>query len=155
MPWLEIKIMEIKDIAATVSNKCVANQVRQLNRSLSRIYDEQLRPHGMKISQFTILVAIANLGEVTPQTISSTLSLEKSTLSRSLERLVQKGWLVANYSHKNRIQTVTVTEAGKRQIVEASQSWSKAQKQVQQLIEQNQLATLFAINRSLNNANPN
>ena len=60
MPWLEIKIMEIKDIAATVSNKCVANQVRQLNRSLSRIYDEQLRPHGMKISQFTILVAIAN-----------------------------------------------------------------------------------------------
>ena len=147
--------MEIKDIAATVSNKCVANQVRQLNRSLSRIYDEQLRPHGMKISQFTILVAIANLGEVTPQTISSTLSLEKSTLSRSLEHLVQKGWLVANYSQKNRIQTITITEAGKKQIIKVNPSWSKAQKQVEQLIAQSQLAVLFAINKSLKNANTN
>ena len=147
--------MEIKDIAATVSNECVANQVRQLNRSLSRIYDEQLRPHGMKISQFTILVAIANLGEVTPQTISSTLSLEKSTLSRSLEHLVQKGWLVANYSQKNRIQTITITEAGKKQIIKVNPSWSKAQKQVEQLIAQSQLAVLFAINKSLKNANTN
>lgn len=141
--------MEIEDIAKNISDRCVANQVRQLNRSLSRIYDEQLRPHGLKISQFTILVAIANLGEVTPQTISSTLSLERSTLSRGLERLIQKGWLTANYSNKKRIQTVAVTEAGKKQIAEASRAWSKAQKQVEHLIEHDLLAVLFEINQSI------
>lgn len=137
--------MEFKNLAVEIANNCVASQVRQLNRSISKIYDDQLRPYGLKISQFTVLVAIANLGEASPQAIGSILHLEKSTLSRGLERLVNKGWLQANYSEAGRIQTITLTEAGKKQIVEASYSWSKAQEQVRQLMGQENIAALFGI----------
>ncbi|MDJ0596205.1 MAG: MarR family winged helix-turn-helix transcriptional regulator [Pleurocapsa sp. MO_226.B13] len=142
--------MDIKELAREISDKCVASQVRQLDRSVSRIYDTQLRPYGLKISQFTILVAIANLGEASPQIISSTLNLEKSTLSRGLERMIKKEWLEASYSDAGRIQTVALTEAGKRQILQASRSWSKAQEQVEQLIEHQDRSVLFKITRSIN-----
>ena len=141
--------MDIKQLAREISNKCVASQVRQLNRSVTRIYDDGLRPHGLTIGQFTILVAIANLGEISPQTIGSTLNLEKSTLSRGLERMIKREWLKASYSERGRVQTVTLTEAGKRQIFEASNSWSKAQAQVEQSIEHSDIAVLFDITRSM------
>ena len=141
--------MDIKKLATEISNKCVASQIRQLNRSVSRIYDERLRPHGLTISQFNILVAIANMGEVSPQIIGSTLNLEKSTLSRGLERMIKKEWLEACYSEGGRVQTITLTEAGKRQILEASHSWSKAQEQVEQLVEYNDISSLFNMTRSM------
>ena len=141
--------MDIKKLATEISNKCVASQIRQLNRSVSRIYDERLRPHGLTISQFNILVAIANMGEVSPQIIGSTLNLEKSTLSRGLERMIKKEWLEACYSEGGRVQTITLTEAGKRQILEASHSWLKAQEQVEQLVEYNDISSLFNMTRSM------
>ena len=64
--------------------------------------------------------------------------------------MVNKGWLEANYSEGGRIQTITLTEAGKKQIVEASHSWSEAQEQVKQLIEQEDLAALLTMTRSMN-----
>ena len=141
--------MDIKQLAREISHKCVASQVRQLNRSVSRIYDDRLRPYGLTISQFTILVAIANIGEASPQIISSTLNLEKSTLSRGLERMIKKEWLKACYSQGGRVQTIMLTEAGKRQIFEASHSWSKAQEQVEQLIKHNDISALFNMTKSM------
>ncbi|MEM7759393.1 MAG: MarR family transcriptional regulator [Cyanobacteria bacterium P01_A01_bin.40] len=145
-----IQVMDIKQLAIEISNKCVASQVRQLNRSVSRIYDDRLRPHGLTISQFTILIAIANLGEVSPQTIGSTLNLEKSTLSRGLERMIKKEWLRACYSEGGRVKTIALTEAGRKQIIEASHSWAKAQEQVEQVIKHTDVSTLFNITSSMN-----
>ena len=121
-----------------------------MNRSVSKIYDDQLRPYGLTISQFIILVAIANIGEASPQIIGSTLNLEKSTLSRGLERMIKKEWLEASYSEGGRVQTISLTEAGTRQILEASHSWSKAQEQVEQLIKHNDISALFNMTRSIN-----
>lgn len=142
--------MDIKQLALEISHKCVASQVRQLNRSVSRIYDDELRPHGLTISQFTILVAIANIGEASPQIIGSTLNIEKSTLSRGLERMIRRKWLKACYSEGGRVQTITLSEAGKRQIFEASHSWSKAQEKVEQSIEHSDISVLFNMTKSLN-----
>ena len=141
---------DIEKLAQEISRKCVASHVRQLNRSITRIYDDKLRSHGLKITQFTILVAIANLGTASPQTIGSTLNLEKSTISRGLERMMEQGWLLADCSNGGRIKTVTLTEVGKKLIVEASHSWSKAQEQVEQLIEREDLAALFKLTKSIN-----
>ena len=141
--------MDIEELAFEISNKCVASQVRQLNRFVSKIYDDRLRPHGLKISQFTILVAIARLGEASPQIIGSILNLEKSTLSRGLERMIKQEWVEASYSNGKRIQTVALTEAGKKQILEASHSWSKAQEEVKQSIEHNDISALFNMTRSV------
>lgn len=140
--------MDIEELAFGISNKCIASQVRQLNRSVSKIYDDQLRSHGLKISQFTILVAIATMGETSPQIISSTLNLEKSTLSRGLERMIKQEWIEASYSNGGRIQTVVLTEAGKRQVLEASSSWLKAQEQAEQLIGHDDISALFDMTRS-------
>ena len=50
----------------TVSRECIANKVRLLNRAVTAIYDEALRPHGLKISQMSVLVTVAKMGTVAP-----------------------------------------------------------------------------------------
>ena len=40
----------------TVARECIANKVRLLNRAVTAIYDEALRPYGLKISQMSVLV---------------------------------------------------------------------------------------------------
>ena len=141
---------DLKKLAQEISRKCIASQVRQLNRSVTRIYDDKLRSHGLKITQFTILVAIANLEAASPQIIGSTLNLEKSTTSRGLERMIEQGWLLAEYSNGGRIKTVTLTEVGQKLLTEASHSWSQAQEQVEKLIEREDLAALFKLTKSIN-----
>ena len=78
---------------ALVAQECIANRVRRLNRAVSSMYDEALRPHGLRITQMSILVVVSMLGEATPGDFGRTLCLEKSTVSRTLDRLRTRGWI--------------------------------------------------------------
>ena len=69
--------------AEEMSESCLAVRVRAVNRAITGIYDEALRPLGVKVSQLNVLVAIASTGEAKAKTVSASLHLEKSSLSRS------------------------------------------------------------------------
>ena len=45
--------------AVIIGRQCLARRARLLSRVLSRIYDEALRPVGLKASQLTVLAAIS------------------------------------------------------------------------------------------------
>jgi len=42
------------------------NRVLLLNRAVSSMYDEALRPHGLRITQMSILVVASMLGQASP-----------------------------------------------------------------------------------------
>ena len=44
-----------------VARECIAVRVRLINRVITALYDEALRPHGLRVSQANILVAVAHL----------------------------------------------------------------------------------------------
>src|SRR3954447_21656731 len=72
---------------------CIATRVRLINRVVTAVYDEALRPFGLRVSQANILVAVARRGEVRPADICRVLRIEKSTLSRDVEVMKGNGWL--------------------------------------------------------------
>src|SRR5712691_1630019 len=74
-----------------VESECVAGRVRKLNRMLTAIYDGALASAGLKTSQFTVLVAVANRGLARPAELTKLLQLDESTLSRNVERMYAKG----------------------------------------------------------------
>jgi len=52
-----------RDAAAAIASECTCMRVRQTSRALSRLYDENLRPTGLQVSQLTLLVATARFGD--------------------------------------------------------------------------------------------
>src|SRR6266699_1175070 len=42
---------------------CVCSTLRMVSRAVTQLYDDMLRPSGLRVTQFSILGAIARLGE--------------------------------------------------------------------------------------------
>ena len=76
-----------------IAKECIAMRVRRLNRVVTKIYDDSLRSLGLRTAQQTILVAISLMKNPTPTEIERRLSLEKSTVSRNVDRMHRRGWV--------------------------------------------------------------
>jgi len=125
-----------------MAHECIAVRVRLINRVISAVYDEALRPYGLRISQANILAAIAKMGEVRPAEVSRILRIEKSTLSRDVELMKRNGWLESEPPAGGRNQTVRLTLQGKMLLVKIRPSWEKSQAEATLLIGEDGEAAL-------------
>lgn len=117
-----------------IANECVAARLRKLNRVVTNIYDDALRPLHLKVSQMNILVAAAKMGTVRPAEICQHLCLDVSTLSRNLERMKASGWLEVVPQEDGRSQPFRLTKLGRRLLEKAVPAWSEAQQRVEKLL---------------------
>ena len=98
--------------ADLIAAECLAVRVRTLNRAVSALYDEALRPHGLRVGQFNLLVAVAKLGTARPGDLCRILSMDKSTLSRDVEVMRRNGWLEVGASADARVSPVAGVSRG-------------------------------------------
>lgn len=118
----------------TIAAECIAVRMRMLNRVVTNIYDDALRPLGIKVSQMNILVAAGKLGLARPAEVCQRLHLDVSTLSRNVERMRARGWLEVVPDEDARAQPFRLTAAGRRLLEKAAPAWRKAQKEAQALL---------------------
>src|SRR5213078_3588155 len=117
-----------------VAGECVAVRLRMLNRVITNIYDDALRPLDLKVSQMNILVAAAKMGTARPAAICEHLHLDVSTLSRNVERMKGRGWLEVVPDEDGRSQPFRLTPQGRKHLEKAVPAWSAAQQQVKQVL---------------------
>ena len=117
-----------------MASECIAVRVRLINRVITALYDEALRPHGLRVSQGNILVAVARRGEARPAEIGRMLRIERSTLSRDVEVMKRAGWLESDPPGGGRSQVLRVTPEGRRLLADAQPAWEKAQVEARQLL---------------------
>ena len=110
-----------------VAGECLAVRVRILNRAITSLYDDALRPFGAKVSQMNILVVTAKLGVARPGRLCEILHMDTSTLSRNAERMVAQGWLEVVPDADARAQPLRVTSAGMALLKRAVPAWELAQ----------------------------
>jgi len=110
-----------------IARDCLAVRLRLLNRAVTRIYDEALRPLGLKVSQMNILVVVGLRGPIRPVDVGSLLSLEKSTLSRNVQRIVDQGWIEVR-------DGLRLTRKGSRLLARAEPAWKQAQERAHALL---------------------
>jgi DNA-binding MarR family transcriptional regulator len=117
-----------------IASDCIAVRVRLINRVVTAVYDEALRPLGLRVSQANILVAVARLREARPTEVCRRLRIEKSTLSRDVEVLKARGWLESDPPAGGRNQVLRITAAGLDLLARAEPAWESAQAEVGRLI---------------------
>ena len=132
-----------------IAGECVAVRVRMLNRAITNIYDDALRPLGLKASQLNILIVTAKLGLARPGQVCEILQLDASTLSRNVKPLQAHGWLEVVPEEDARAQPFRLTPQGKRLIEKAVPAWEEAQRQATELLGDEGIALLNKAARKL------
>src|SRR5438552_762445 len=117
-----------------IAGECVASRLRTLQRAITNIYDNALRPLDLKVSQMNILIFAAKVGRVRPQAVCEYLHLDVSTLSRNVERMKSRGWLEVVPDQDGRSQPFQLTPQGHKLLETAVPAWSKAQQQVKKVL---------------------
>ncbi|MGO9013880.1 MAG: MarR family winged helix-turn-helix transcriptional regulator [Dissulfurispiraceae bacterium] len=118
----------------TIGRECLAVRVRKISRVITGIYDRAMRPHGIKVNQAGILIMISLTKNPRSGDICRTFQMEKSTVSRNLERMRNQGWIEVGKGDEGLSQVLTVTPKGKKLLAEIYGKWEKAQKEVAEFL---------------------
>lgn len=119
-------------ILEEVARDCACRRARMAARKVTRAYDEALRPVGLKITQFTLLVAI---GQGRPASISSLaewLAMERTTLTRNLQLLERERLIELGPEGTRRTRAMTLTEKGRDVLERALPRWRTAQDRLEE-----------------------
>ena len=109
---------------------CVCNTLRMVTRAVTQLYDDTLRPSGLRVTQFSVLAALARRGEANVKQLTDALAIDQTTLTRGLTVLEREG-LIARAPHPDgRIKAMRLTPAGARALAMARPLWAQAQQRV-------------------------
>jgi DNA-binding MarR family transcriptional regulator len=109
---------------------CVCATFRRTSRALTQLYDEALRPLGLRATQFTILQALSLAGEVSQGELAQILAMDSTTLTRTLRIMGREGWIAERRGADRRERLLRLAKAGRNQFNRALPSWEKAQAQL-------------------------
>ncbi len=131
-------------IADMIADECLAVRIRLLNRAITAIYDEALRPLGVTVGQLNVLVAVAKLGPISPRDLARRLSMEKSTLSRNAELMRSHGWIEVESGDSPR-RLLRTRPKGLRLLEKAVPLWKDAQARTKAMLGQRGAQSLLRV----------
>ena len=110
---------------------------RRTSRALTQLYENALRPLGLRATQFTILQALSLAGEVTQSQLGKILAMDSTTLTRTLQIMDREGWIAERRGEDRRERRLRLAKAGETQFNRALPAWEKVQSRLRhQLGEQ-------------------
>ena len=113
-----------------VFQECACATLRETSRTLTRMYDEALKPSGLLATQYIVLVAIQKDQPATIGQLAETLVMDRTTLTRNLKPLEKSGLIVGGKGEDQRMHVVSLTLKGKTAVEKAYPLWRKVQTHV-------------------------
>src|SRR6059036_3683499 len=111
-------------------SRCVCNTLRMVTRAVTQLYDNALRPSGLRVTQFSILATIAGKDQANLKQLEDALAIDQTTLTRSLNLLERDGLIERAWHADARIRAMKLTSKGRRALAAARPLWARAQDKV-------------------------
>jgi len=124
---------------------CTNLKLRQAARLASRHYEAYLRETGLKITQYSLLSHVVQLGPLRAGELAAAMQLDASTLTRNLQPLVDAGWLQVRAGSDARSRVIEATAAGNALRAEAQRAWKRAQLALNARLGNERIAALHAL----------
>lgn len=113
----------------TGTGYCASLNFRRTTRAVTRMYDSAMQESGVRSTQFAILVAIAKIQPVAMGTLSEVLTIDRTTLTRSLKLLQKEGMITISKRSEMRQRFLELTPAGEKALQRSLPLWRKAHAQ--------------------------
>lgn len=119
---------------------CTCAKLRRLTRRITAVYDRELAAAGLRVTQFSLLAALrsdtgtgegGDGGGIGLTELAERMDMDRSTLSRNLRPLVDRGWAeLAAHGQDARVRVARLTAQGLAQWQSARPHWKRAQNEV-------------------------
>lgn len=126
-----------------VSEGCLAFNLRRADRLLTQIYDEALRPAGIRGTQYSLLVGLRAMEPATMSALSAQLGLDRTTLTRNLKILEDEQLATSEPGEDLRERRIVLTPKGHRALHTAYPRWKAAQARIEKQLRPGGFAALL------------
>lgn len=111
---------------------CACASLRRAARAVTQFYDAEMRPSGLRVTQFTLLQALSIAPGISQKQLAELLEIDSTTLTRTLAHLRRKRWLRSEPGIDRREIRLFLTPAGLREFARVLPYWQSAQKRLRQ-----------------------
>ncbi len=122
-----------------------------MSRVITQLYDAELRDH-LAVPQFGLLSMIEARPGCNQATLSRQLDFDKTTLSRNLKLMENKGWIVHVASDDQRERGYRATDSGVKLLKAARPGWKRAQDRLRSAMTVDQWEAMWRTFDDLANA---
>jgi DNA-binding MarR family transcriptional regulator len=138
------------ELCMRVRAMCACNQLRRATRGITQLYEAEMAPGGLKVTQLPILVALRSEGDLSVTRLAGALSLDRTTLTRNLSVLEQRGLIRTEENDDDaRVRMVSLTREGADVLSGALTCWEEVQNVVEERFGGARLKALYDELRAL------
>jgi DNA-binding MarR family transcriptional regulator len=131
---------------------CMCASLRRTSRALSQLYEDALRPVGLRATQFTVLQTLSLAGEVTQGELGQILAMDSTTLTRTLTIMGRHGWITKRRGEDRREWRMRLSKAGEIKLKQALPHWEKAQTSLRRQLGEELSNNLMKLTQKVTNA---
>lgn len=116
---------EMLDMSAM--ENCICFNLRMVTRIVTKFFDAEMRRHGVRPTQGTILLALSGKPTWAMAELSDWLGMDRTTLVRNLRPLQRDELVVAVGGGRGGRVEVSITDKGRKKIAGCLPAWRSAQ----------------------------
>jgi len=134
-----------KDLARCfeLPSLCPAFNIRAASRIITQIFDEILKPSGLQVTPFTLLIGVHNLDSPSISNLAKGLVMDRTTITRGLKPLENDGFIKIVSGDDKRTHFVELTGKGKSALKKTLPYWEKARDTVSKEFGEKHLGSLI------------
>ena len=117
--------------------------MRKAARAITKLYEEVLRPSGLRATQFSLLMATRVMGPVTVLKLAQVTVMDRTTLTRNLQILEKRGLITIKPGEDRREREINLTAAGMEVLTKVIPLWEEAQERVRKGLGEERLQNLL------------
>ena len=113
-----------------MTRRCADFNLRRASRLVTQAFDQALRPIGLKITQFSLLVAAYLNEHLILHKLARVMGMDRTTLSRNLAILEKKDLVTLERGEDRREVNVRLTPKGLATLQAATPLWRQTQERI-------------------------
>ncbi len=115
---------------AEAGSLCACFNLRKAARAVTSMYDEALRPTGLRATQLPLLMITKVLGTATVTQLAKAVVMDRTTLTRNLRPLEKRGLIRVQEGEDRRVRHVTLRPRGHEILTKAIPLWREVQDRI-------------------------
>jgi len=140
---------QLREATAEVRQTCLSMALRQAARTLTQRYDAAFSGTGIRSTQFSLLVALAQAPSVPLTRLAKAVVMDRTTLTRNLAPLVRRGLVAESGAKDKRVRSYALTGRGKQLLARALPDWKDAQARILRVLAKGDAEQLRRILRTV------
>lgn len=133
------------NVSSQVSG-CTCARLRRLTRRMTTLYDRELAPTGLRLTQYSLLATLRREGKdggIAVSNLAAVMDMDRTTLTRNLRLLLDQGLLELSADPADaRVRRALITTKGEAVFVNAVPYWRTAQDLVNRTLGESNVGAL-------------